>query len=314
MTLARLVVLVLVFVVSTALVSLGLGLQPAQDKVDAGTWSVVAVDVDSREVGIALATCVELELSIGRSTVDGVNGTAHTYEIGGRFDLGRLVPGVGAIAAQGLIDDGNTQRLDLAASLLTSGSSPDEVIGAIILRDQEAEHRQYGTATFQPSVANFTGRQAGPWAGASRGDSFTVQGNLLAGGDVVDASAEAFHTVASQAGTTLSDAILAALEAGSSRGGDVRCPSEQTALTAFLAVAGPDDTGQVPDIWIAPRPEQLGGRNPVAVLRDAYDDLVSSPGDASDGVPLWLIPVATTLVAVLGFSAVWLVRTRTRPT
>ncbi len=72
----------------------------------------------------------------------------------------------------------------------------------------------------------------------------------------------AFGRVDSQPETTLGDALIAALEAGASEGGDRRCPKEQTALTAFIAVARPDDTAEVPHLWLATQPQSVGGQAP----------------------------------------------------
>ena len=98
----------------------------------AGTWSIVAVDVDSREAGVALATCVPAEPSISgpKPAVAGSGRDDVSYSVLGgvsptaSFELARLVPGSGAIVAQGLVDRRNADRLDRAAELLLAGAPP----------------------------------------------------------------------------------------------------------------------------------------------------------------------------------------------
>ncbi len=150
-----------------------------------GTWSVAAVDTDSREVGISLATCVPARLSVVRSRMARTGADpALVYKIAGAvgsgpaFELAHLVTGVGVVVAQGLVDRGNAERLAAASAQLLGGASPDSAIGAATADDRGFDERQYGIVTFRPSAANFTGSSASGWAGGSSIDVATVQGEL----------------------------------------------------------------------------------------------------------------------------------------
>ena len=154
-----------------------------------GTWSIVGVDVDSGEVGVALASCLGAELSISsaETAVLGQETGVRSYRIFGRmkgmesFELARLVPGVGAVVAQALVDSGNTTRLDRATARLVPGGPPEGVLEALTEGDSRFQERQYGVVTLAPDAANFTGSSTFGWAGATSGDGVTAQGNLLVG-------------------------------------------------------------------------------------------------------------------------------------
>ena len=102
-----------------------------------GTWSVVAIDVDTREVGVTLATCVPAVASVVASTLRGADGeSVRLYKVGGsvaggaRFELAHLVTGVGAVVAQGLVDAGNATRLAAASAHLRAGGPAEAAIDA----------------------------------------------------------------------------------------------------------------------------------------------------------------------------------------
>jgi uncharacterized Ntn-hydrolase superfamily protein len=110
---------------------------------------------------------------------------------------------------------------------------------------------------------------------------FSIQGNILAGREVVNDAVRAFRTTAG----SLSDRALAALEAADARGGDRRCTCDteprppapcrsKTALTARLILAErTDEIGRyhldlnVSSATIQPQEDA----NPVKTLRLRYD-------------------------------------------
>lgn len=237
------------------------------------TWSIVAVDPVTREVGVAGASC-----------------TPYSDRIAG------LVPGRGALVAQGST---NAAARDLALGQLRAGAPAARILATITRRQYDPngfmsglDYRQYGVATLDgPSTANFTGARAFAWAGAARGPDVSVQGNILRSPRVVAAARAAFDAPPGAAAPRLADRLMAALEAGARQGGDRRCARELPALSAFIKVAGPGDPPDRPGLdlvarapnakkygtvglfwrlWV--RPEAADGRpSPVAALRQAYD-------------------------------------------
>jgi uncharacterized Ntn-hydrolase superfamily protein len=213
------------------------------------TWSIVAVDAATREVGVAGASC------IGQLQV-----------------IARVVPGRGAVAAQALW---NLDGRDLAARELAAGTRPAEIVTMLTRRSfdgwQLPRHRlrQYGIAALGAPAASYTGKWTIPWTGAAQAEGVTVQGNLLRGPEVVRDALAAF--VASDAACGLGERLLRALEAGAAAGGDRRCSPEQAALSAFVEIARPGDAEGASTLrLVVPRVEK-GGANPVEQLRHELD-------------------------------------------
>lgn len=210
---------------------------------DAGaTWSIVAVDPGTGEVGLAAASC-----SVGVQHIAAV------------------VPGKGAVAAQAA-----TSRIgrETARDRIAAGHPARDVLEA--LRDPALyaswfrvgfPYLQYGVATLGQGSGNAvdagfaTGESNVSWAGGEAGEAFSVQGNTLRSAQVVEQAARAFR----EAGSTtcpvpLAERLLRALEAGRDAGGDKRCPARAPALAAILVVAQPDDSPDAMSLFeIAPR-------------------------------------------------------------
>ncbi len=216
----------------------------------AGTWSVVAVDPATREVGVAGASC-----------------------IGGSQIIAALAPGRGAIAAQAM---SNLAGRDVGAALLAAGIAPRAVLASVADADFDSAFgllpshrlRQYGAAALGFEGASYTGAWTIGWAGSRTGPGVAVQGNMLVGSGVVEAS---FCAYQASAGCWLGDRLLRALEAGAGPGGDRRCEPAQAALSAFVSVARPQDRAEAPILWLTAPEQRKGEGNPVALLRRAYD-------------------------------------------
>ena len=107
-------------------------------------------------------------------------------------------------------------------ALLASGNSPEATIKALLDGDGNFDgstiaERQVGIVDAKGHSAVYTGSEAmsATWAGAEQGDGYSVQGNGLAGAEVVSAIKRTF---ASSTGT-LAERLMAALEAGQAAGG-----------------------------------------------------------------------------------------------
>jgi uncharacterized Ntn-hydrolase superfamily protein len=157
------------------------------------TFSIVAFDAATGDLGVAVAS---------------------------RFPcVGAVVPwaraGVGAVATQSWANtDFGPDGLRLMGGGLPAGAALD----AVLEPDGEREERQVGFVDAQGEVATFTGANCMDWAGGRTGDGFAVQGNILAGEDVVASMADAFGRTDGD----LCDRLLAALLAGDGAGGDRR--------------------------------------------------------------------------------------------
>src|SRR5262249_35106547 len=123
--------------------------------------------------------------------------------------------GVGAVATQSFA---NTSYGPRGLALLESGAAPQQAVDILTSTDEGRDSRQLGIVDFKGRSATFTGTKCFNWAGGIAGENFAVQGNILAGPQVVDNMAKAFRETKGP----LAERLLAALEGGQSGGGDRR--------------------------------------------------------------------------------------------
>jgi uncharacterized Ntn-hydrolase superfamily protein len=206
------------------------------------TFSVVARDPATGEVGIAVSSCI---LAVGR-----VVPSAR--------------PGVGVVAVQA------RSRRGLGYALLgglADGAAPADLVRRAAHSAEDAD-RQIAVLDTGGRVAADTGRGSFPVSGHLVGEGMSVQGNMLASPEVLPAMAQAFTA----ARGTLPDRLLSALTAGQDAGGDVR--GRQSA--ALLVVSGTPPTDEDDGVRMDLRVDDSG--DPVAQLRmlrnlqRAYDE------------------------------------------
>jgi uncharacterized Ntn-hydrolase superfamily protein len=157
------------------------------------TFSICAADTETGEVGVAVQS---------------------KY-----FAVGTVVPwakaGVGAVATQAA---GVAAYGPAVLELLEAGSDPAAALAAALADDDARETRQLGAVTADGRSAAHTGSECNAWAGHETGPGYAVQGNILAGEAVVSEMARSFR----EAGGTLAERLVSALEAGQAAGGDSR--------------------------------------------------------------------------------------------
>jgi uncharacterized Ntn-hydrolase superfamily protein len=134
--------------------------------------------------------------------------------------VGAVVPAavaqVGALATQA---DANVAYKGLALSHLDEGATASVALQRLLEEDDGRDHRQVGIVDLDGGAASHTGQSCIDWAGGVTGEGYAVQGNCLAGPEVVEAMEAAWT-----AGAALPFAhrLLAALAAGDAAGGDKR--------------------------------------------------------------------------------------------
>jgi len=133
--------------------------------------------------------------------------------------VGSVVPyakaGIGAIASQAW---GNVRYGPVGLDLLLQGKSAQEVVQLMTEADPMREHRQLAVIGTDGNASSYTGKECNPWAGSKTGKHFSVQGNLLAGPEVIDAMASIFESSKG----VLAERLIKALRAGQDAGGDKR--------------------------------------------------------------------------------------------
>jgi uncharacterized Ntn-hydrolase superfamily protein len=170
------------------------GCPAADDKGDAGmTWSILARDASGR-LGAAIAS--------------------RFFAVGALCVHARR--GVGILSTQALMNPLYGPR---GLALLAEGQSPDQVVAALTGADGGRAQRQLHVLPVQGAPVAWTGASCIDWCGHSVGEDFSVAGNMLAGAQVLEATARAFQATRGQ---PLVERLLAALAAGEAAGGDKR--------------------------------------------------------------------------------------------
>lgn len=220
----------------------------------AATWSIVAADADTGQIGAAVASCVEIQ-AVG--------------ELDRPIFLLAVDPGNGIGIAQAAVNLDVPPKIE---ELLGLGLPADEILEFVIDEefDDQADARQHAivvlpTGSAVGEIASFTGENTQPESLDRQGDLVSVQGNLLAGEAVVDDALAAF---ADAPDLPLEDRLVAALVAGAEAGGDRRC-GEQTALFAHVIVSDPGDEADEPS-FILSYAAARGGENPVELLAEGF--------------------------------------------
>lgn len=123
---------------------------------------------------------------------------------------------VGAVATQAWVNP--YLGID-GLELLRSGHDASAALELLLAPDPGRDLRQLAVVDVQGGAVAFTGSDCTEWAGHLTGPGFAVQGNMLTGGNVLDAMAADFEQTTHQ---DLPERLVAALEAGQRVGGDKR--------------------------------------------------------------------------------------------
>jgi uncharacterized Ntn-hydrolase superfamily protein len=158
------------------------------------TWSIIARDLSTGQIGIAVAT--------------------RFFAVGARVP--HIAPGVGGVATQALVNP--YYGID-GVKLLREGSTPREVVDTLTAADDGRESRQLHVMDINGRIAAHTGRECVDWCGHIQGDDFSIAGNMLAGAAVLDDTAKAY---AANGGLPFAQRLIAAMKAGEAAGGDKR--------------------------------------------------------------------------------------------
>jgi len=247
------------------------------------TWSVIAVDLRTGRVVIASATCV-------------AQGRFAGFPAEGLMDIQAIVvPGVGVAAAQAGVDN-TRENQELIYREMRAGTHPGRIL-SLLKQDPDIERRQFGIVDLEGRFVGFSGFENGDASlaqpGHVRGTEiyYSIQGNILASDEVVHDAVDAFEAE----GGSLTDRVMAAMDAADAAGGDVRCTCEteplpeagrsctgRTSHVAYLLAADPENPSgeafndgdytlylDVSDENLRPGEDQ----NPVLTLRERYDAL-----------------------------------------
>lgn len=222
------------------------------------TFSIVAVDTLTGEIGSAGASCVT---------------SSATYPHGAAI-LSDMIPGIGAIHTQAAWNSTNQAN---AHDHMIAGESPQEIINWLVANDAQGNPsiRQYGIVDFRNGAvraAAYTGVNCLTYKNDTAGYFYSIQGNILLGQGILDSMQAWF--LGTQG--TLADRLMAALQGAKVVGADTRCaPRNSSSLSAFLRVAQVNNLSDslYIDLWMA-YPQGYPGQlpvDPIDSLQTLYD-------------------------------------------
>jgi uncharacterized Ntn-hydrolase superfamily protein len=158
------------------------------------TWSIIAKDNATGQIGIAVAT--------------------KFFAVGARVP--HIAPAIGGIATQALVNP--YYGID-GLKLLREGRAPGDIVETLIAADAGHASRQLHIMDAEGRIAAHTGKDCVDWCGHLKGDGFSLAGNMLAGGRVLDDTAK---TYLANAAMPLARRLITAMRAGEEAGGDKR--------------------------------------------------------------------------------------------
>jgi uncharacterized Ntn-hydrolase superfamily protein len=158
------------------------------------TWSIIARDEATSQVGIAVAT--------------------RFFAVGARVP--HIAAGIGGIATQALVNP--YYGID-GVKLLREGKSAQDIVRILVEGDEGRESRQLHVIDAKGRIAAFTGKDCIDWCGHHSGDGFSIAGNMLVGAAVL---AETARTYAANERLPFARRLIAAMRAGEAAGGDKR--------------------------------------------------------------------------------------------
>jgi uncharacterized Ntn-hydrolase superfamily protein len=221
------------------------------------TFSIVAADSATREVGSAGASCVDLFPTLFTNSF-----------------LGQLLPDSGAINTQASYLAANQNN---ARARMRAGDLPAQIISWLTANDAQGDStiRQYGIVGFSGanvSAAGYTGNACLNYkehrTGSINGIYYCIQGNILLGQQVIDSMESRFRN----APGNLTCRLMAALQGAKIIGADTRCTNNGTSsLFGFVKVSQPTDPYGNPSFNVSVRTHNNANIEPIDTLQVLFD-------------------------------------------
>ncbi len=181
------------------LAALGLAVPPAQ-----ATWSIAVMNVRTREVVVAGATCIS--------------------DFGLMNYIGSVAVGEGGGLSQAYVYQAGKVQIFEG---LRAGFAPQQILDGLLNTTPQIQKRAFGIVGRNGPAANFLGTQAGTaqlGITGSLGDlTYSIQGSGLTGEVVIQQAEQALI----QSGGDLGQRVMQAMEAAAALGGDGRCSCNQ---------------------------------------------------------------------------------------
>ena len=215
------------------------------------TYSIVARDPGTGELGVAVQS--------------------HWFSVGPIVPWAR--PGVGAVATQANAEISYGPR---GLELMQSGLDAQQALDRLLSEDPGAAGRQVAMVDAHGRVAVHTGTGTVPFAGHATGDGVSCQANIMESERVWPAMLDTFTS--SQG--SLTNRLLAALDAAEAQGGDAR--GRQSAAILIVPAQG-HDWERVIELRVEDDADPLVELRRVVRVHDAYELADRADGLAGEG-------------------------------
>ncbi|MBS1552870.1 MAG: DUF1028 domain-containing protein [Bacteroidetes bacterium] len=223
------------------------------------TFSIVAIDPVTGEVGSAGASCVA-----------------------GSIILSDVHPGRGVIHTQASYLSSNQ---NYARSLMNLGLSPQQIRDSVVAHDAQGNPsvRQYGIVDLISGgrTAAYTGVNCLDYKNHILGPTYSIQGNILLGQQILDSMQARFLRTQG----TLADKLMAALQGAKVIGADTRCAGRNTSsISAFLRVGRTQDT--LGTLYLSLNVNNTPvNKDPIDSLQVLYNNFLTSVKNVSSEIP-----------------------------
>jgi len=219
--------------------------QPPADPIrPAATYSIVAIDPESGQMGVAVQS--------------------HWFSVGSIVIWAEA--GIGAVATQSFVEPSYGP---LGLQLMKAGKTASQALAALLLSDKYPGVRQVAMVDSLGNVAAHSGEKCIPAAGHHQGKEFSCQANMMEKNTVWDAMAVAFESSRGE----LVDRLLAALLAAEKEGGDIRGRQSAAILVVSNRASGTPWRERVYDLRIEDHPQPLQELQRLVTIAKAYNHM-----------------------------------------
>jgi uncharacterized Ntn-hydrolase superfamily protein len=230
------------------------------------TWSIIAINPRTAAIGVAAASCS-----------------------GGVYGIQAVAPGIGAVIVQA---DSNDDARREAIRMLRAHASLDTILARMTdpTSGYSPQEQQYALLTrgTDEGPRNYTGSAVPAITGHVGGSHFSVQGNTLASDDVIPRAAAALGKGDWPDDLAMAHALMRALAAGASAGGDRRC-GKSASNTAFISLHRASDPSNAPWLTLSVNRIPAGTASGTAELDLLFKDWLRA-GMHRPSTSLFIVP------------------------
>lgn len=211
---------------------------------NAHTFSIVSYDPDAGQMGVAVQS--------------------HWFSVGSVVTWAEA--GVGVVATQALAEVAYGPR---GLGKMREGVPAPQALADLLAEDELREVRQVAMLDAAGNLDVHTGKRCMQAAGHVKGETFSVQANMMLNDQVWPAMKQAYQSAQGD----LAERLLQALEAAQAAGGDVR--GQQSAAMLIVKVNKPEKPweGRLLDLRVEDHPAPLVELRRLVTVHRAYEHM-----------------------------------------